>query len=71
MMALFRERFAGARVAPVEEAGWRGDAMEAECFAWLAFRRERGLPLSVPETTGVREPVTGGDVYRASPPRRH
>lgn len=37
-----------------------GDAVEAEAWAFLAVRSLRGLPLTYPGTTGVREPVTGG-----------
>lgn len=37
-----------------------GDAIEAEAWAFLAVRSLRGLPLTYPGTTGVREPVTGG-----------
>ena len=44
-----------------EDVGWRGDAVEAECFAFLAVPRVmRGLPLSFPLTTGVAEPLKGG-----------
>ncbi len=49
-----------ARVAPVEAAGWDGDAIEAQCFAYLAARVVRGLPLSFPGTTGVPGPQNGG-----------
>lgn len=45
-----------------ERAGWRGDAIEAEAFAYLAARTLKGLPLSFPGTTGVAEPLTGGEV---------
>lgn len=45
---------------PAEAAGWRGDAIEAECFALLAVRTLRGLPISFPTTTGVPHPMTGG-----------
>lgn len=47
-------------VDPVEVLGLRGDALEAEAFAYLAVRSERGLPLSFPETTGCEKPTTGG-----------
>ena len=49
-----------APVDPVEAVGWDGDALEAQCFALLAVRVERGLPLSVPGTTGVPSPLPGG-----------
>jgi len=51
---------APAPVLLAEDVGWRGDDLEAELFAWLAVRSLRGLPLTEPGTTGVREPVTGG-----------
>lgn len=53
----------GATVEPVEEAGWNGDAIEAEAFAYLAVRSLRALPLSLPETTGARAAVTGGRLH--------
>jgi anhydro-N-acetylmuramic acid kinase len=49
-------------VAPVEDAGWDGDALEAQCFAYLAARVSRGLPLSFPGTTGVPRPWPGGRI---------
>jgi len=51
-------------VAPVESEGWDGDAIEAQCFAYLAVRVVRGLPLSFPGTTGVPAPQTGGRLVR-------
>ncbi len=57
----------GAPVEPVEAAGWNGDAVEAEAFAYLAVRCLEGLPLSLPGTTGVPAPQTGGRRFR---PRR-
>ncbi len=54
-----------APVAPVEAVGWDGDALEAQAFAYLALRALDGLPLSLPGTTGVARPVTGGVRHRA------
>jgi len=45
---------------PVEVLGWRGDALEAEAFAFLAARSRRNMPLSMPSTTGCSEPTVGG-----------
>ncbi len=50
----------GARIMQAEEVGWRGDAIEAEAFAFLAARSLRQLPLSFPGTTGVTAPLSGG-----------
>lgn len=54
-------------VQPVEAVGWRGDALEAEAFAFLAARAVAGLPLSLPGTTGVPYPVSGGRLWRPFP----
>jgi len=51
-------------VRPAEDVGWRGDFIEAEAFAYLAARSAKGLPLSLPTTTGVPNPTTGGRLYR-------
>jgi anhydro-N-acetylmuramic acid kinase len=53
-------------VLTAEAAGWNGDAIEAEAFAYLAVRSLKGLPLSLPSTTGVAAPVTGGALHRAA-----
>ncbi len=47
-------------VEPVEAVGWNGDAIEAQAFAFLAVRSTKGLPLSMPSTTGVPKPQRGG-----------
>lgn len=54
----------GVPVEPVETAGWDGDALEAQIFAYLAIRSVKGLPLSLPSTTGVSLPLTGGRLNR-------
>jgi anhydro-N-acetylmuramic acid kinase len=59
IMAALRDRLT-APVDPVEALGWNGDALEAQCFGFLAARVQRGLALSFPGTTGVPQPATGG-----------
>ena len=54
-----------AKVIKAEEAGFDGDAMEAECWGYLAVRCAEFLPITFPMTTGVKEPVTGGTIARA------
>ena len=51
-----------APVDPVELVGWDGDALEAQCFGFLAARVQAELPLSFPGTTGVAEPWSGGRI---------
>ncbi len=55
----------GATLLTAEQAGFDGDAMEAEAWAYLAVRSLKGLPLTFPGTTGVEKPVTGGLVAGA------
>jgi anhydro-N-acetylmuramic acid kinase len=52
-------------VVPVETVGWDGDMLEAQCFGYLAVRSLLGLPISLPTTTGVPHPLTGGEVSPA------
>ncbi|QEL23553.1 anhydro-N-acetylmuramic acid kinase [Bosea sp. F3-2] len=54
----------GVPVEPVEIVGWDGDALEAQIFAYFAIRSVKGLPLSLPSTTGVPVPMTGGELHR-------
>jgi anhydro-N-acetylmuramic acid kinase len=56
----------GAPVDSVEAVGWDGDYLEAQCFGYLAVRSARGLPLSLPTTTGVPRPMPGGELCRAA-----
>lgn len=65
LMAALAEGLDGADIAPVEAVGWQGDALEAQAFAYLAVRSLRGLPLSLPRSTGAREAVTGGRLHPA------
>jgi len=55
---------AGVHVVTAEALGWRGDAIEAEAFAYLAARTQLGLPISFPGTTGVAKPMTGGRILK-------
>ncbi len=59
IMAMLGPR-AGVEAVPAETMGWSGDAIEAQCFAFLAVRVLRDLPISFPSTTGVPEPMRGG-----------
>ncbi|MDO8289565.1 MAG: anhydro-N-acetylmuramic acid kinase [Parvibaculum sp.] len=64
LMAMLSRRLQGG-VLPAEDLGWRGDDVEAEAFAYLAVRSLKGLPLSLPTTTGVPKPMPGGIIHKA------
>lgn len=67
LMAMLQDQLA-VPVEPVETLGWRGDHLEAEAFAHLAVRSLEGLPLSLPGTTGVSAPLSGGRLF--APPEQ-
>lgn len=65
IMAGLREAL-GVAVEDVASAGWDGDMLEAQAFGYLSVRSLKGLPLSLPSTTGCHTPTKGGCLYRAS-----
>lgn len=67
LMAMLAARVEYA-VVPAEAAGFDGDAVEAEAWAYLAVRSLRGLPITFPGTTGVPLPMTGGVLARTGMP---
>ncbi len=52
------------QVLLAEDAGFDGGATEAEAWAYLAVRSLKGLPITFPETTGVKAPVSGGKLAK-------
>ena len=67
LMAELNQRL-GVPCDAVESVGWQGDALEAQAFGFLAVRSLRGLPLSLPGTTGVPHPQGGGVLHPAPRP---
>ena len=64
-LGAFADRL-GVPMVLSDAVGWDGDAIEAQAFAFLAVRSLRGLPLSLPSTTGVPQPMTGGKLAKAA-----
>ena len=62
-MMNYLSRALTGKVVTAEAAGWPGDELEAQAFAWLAIRSRYGLPLTLPETTGCHQPTCGGVFY--------
>ena len=48
----------------IDEYGVDGDFVESQAFAYLAIRSYLNLPISFPETTGVRKPCVGGEIIK-------
>jgi anhydro-N-acetylmuramic acid kinase len=61
-MRMLERQLAPARLETADAVGWSSDALEAQAFAYLAVRTLRGLPITFPTTTGVRQPLMGGVV---------
>ena len=51
------------KVKIIEQFNYNGDLLEAQAFGYLAIRRLKKLPISLPNTTGVKTPITGGKIY--------
>jgi anhydro-N-acetylmuramic acid kinase len=63
LMSMIAERVDNA-VIPAEAAGFDGDAVEAQAWAYMAVRSLQGRPITFPGTTGVPRPMTGGKLAR-------
>ena len=48
------------KIKNIDNYGLNGDMLEAQMFGYLAVRSINKLPLSMPTTTGVKKPSTGG-----------
>ena len=48
----------------IDEYGYDGDFIESQAFGYLAIRSYLGLPISFPNTTGCKEPTTGGVIVK-------
>jgi anhydro-N-acetylmuramic acid kinase len=53
-----------AEITTADAIGWSSAYLEAQAFAHLAVRSLKGLPITFPSTTGVREALTGGVLAR-------
>lgn len=51
-----------SEITTADAIGWSSAYLEAQAFAFLAVRSQKGLPITFPATTGVREPISGGSL---------
>ncbi len=51
-------------VKSIDEFGIDGDFVESQAFAFLAIRSLLSLPISFPETTGCKNPISGGEIIK-------
>ena len=52
------------KIKLIDDLGIDGDFVESQAFAFLAIRTYLKLPISFPETTGVKEPCLGGKIFK-------
>ena len=52
-------------IKEIDHLGIDGDFIESQAFGYLAIRSSLGLPISFPETTGCKEPSTGGVIVKS------
>ena len=50
------------RAYNIDEFNYDGDFIESQAFAYLAARSANELPITFPETTGVANPISGGEI---------
>ena len=54
----------GSKIKLIDKLGLNGDFIESQAFAYLAIRSYLKLPISFPNTTGVKKPCTGGIIIK-------
>ena len=52
------------KIKLIDEIGVDGDYVESQAFGYLAIRSILKLPISFPETTGCKYPLTGGETVK-------
>lgn len=63
LLRQIKQNFAPRTVKPITEINENLTAIGAQSTAFNAVRRLHGLPLTYPLTTGVCEPMCGGEIY--------
>ena len=56
------KKLSNIKISNIDNYKINGDFIESQAFAYLAIRSYLKKPISYPETTGTKKPVTGGDI---------
>ena len=51
------------KIQLIDKYNFDGDMLESQAFAYIAIRSFLKLPLSTPTTTGVKKPISGGQIF--------
>ena len=60
LINILRDNLKIKKLESIDEYGLYGDFIESQAFGYLAIRSYLGLPITFPNTTGCKEPTTGG-----------
>jgi anhydro-N-acetylmuramic acid kinase len=52
------------KIQIIDDYGVDGDFVESQAFAYLAARSYLGLPITFPNTTGCKKPISGGNIVK-------
>ncbi len=63
LMRFIRQRIPNIDVFSCQDLGIPSDTINAEIIAFLSARTIYSLPITFPTTTGVTEPMPGGEIY--------
>ncbi len=67
LMKMLRAELAGIPIRSFDDFGVAADALEAVCFAVLAYETLRGRPSSIPSVTGAKKSAILGKIVRGNP----
>ena len=60
LLESIRNNFKQISIDPIDKYEIDGDFVESQAFAFLAIRSSKGMPISFPNTTRCKKPITGG-----------
>lgn len=63
IIRFLRQRLPDIEIKTAADEGFDINALEAQAYAFLAARRLYHLPITFPTTTGVAEPMLGGEIH--------
>ncbi len=62
LLECIKNNFKNINIDPIDKYKIDGDYIESQAFAFLAIRSLKGMPISFPNTTRCKNPITGGDI---------
>ena len=64
LLKSIKNNFEKLYIDPIEKYEVDGDFIESQAFAYLAIRSIEGMPISFPNTTRCKKPLTGGVIVK-------